>query len=200
MDCARHPLQRNIRTAELFQAFCIVFPGRVLRAQAIADVDNSTGVHNFRKGHARNATVPTLLRALLDLQMREWFWMRARSTLAEANFEAGTITRPGKDEFVRFRPNVFAMVWFFFGAYDIDLMALPASADCIPAATMAAGNRLPFSTRYVCEGSTAVDFSSLDVLRVPRTTTHAFCFCFPPTVLVNPAVQPLAKQREDAVV
>ena len=58
---------------ELLQAFCKEFPGRLSRVQVIADVDNFTVVHNFRKGRARDATVHCLLRALFDLQRREGF-------------------------------------------------------------------------------------------------------------------------------
>ena len=113
---------------ELSQVFCKEFPGRLARAQVVTDVDNLTVVHNVRKGRARDATVHRLLRALFDLQMREGFWLRLRWVPSEANVEAYSITRPGRDEFVRLRPHVFAELWSFFGAFDIDLMALPVFA------------------------------------------------------------------------
>ena len=50
------------------------------------------------------------------------------------------------DEFVRLRPNVFAELWHFCGAFDIDLMTSPASAHCIPAITQGASNRLLLSS------------------------------------------------------
>ncbi|CAN0429763.1 unnamed protein product [Ascophyllum nodosum] len=157
---------------ELLQVFCKEFPGRLARAQVIADVDNLTVVHNFRKGRARDATVHRLLRALFDLQMREGFWLRLRWIPSEANVEADSIPRPGRDEFVRLRPHVFAELWSFFGAFDIDLMASPVSAHRIPAAAPGAGNQLPCFTRYACEGSAGVDCFSQDVSRVPGSSAR----------------------------
>ena len=182
---------------ELLQAFCKEFPDRLSRAQVIADVDNFTVVHNFRKGRARDATVHSLLRALFDLQRREGFWLRLRWIPSEANVEADSITRPGRDEFARLRPHVFAELWAFFGEFNIDLMASPVSAHRIPAT---AGNRLPFFTRYACDGSAGVDFFAQDVARVPGGTARAFGFCFPPSALANPVMQHLAEQQAHAVV
>ena len=185
---------------ELSQVFCKEFPGRLARAQVVADVDNLTVVHNFRKDWARDATVHRLLRAVFDLQMREGLWLRLRWIPFEANVEADSITRPGRDEFVRLRPHVFAELWSFFGAFDIDLMASPVSSHCIPVAALEAGNQLPCFTRYACEDSAGVDFFSQDVSRVTGESARAFGFCFPPTALVIPAVQHLAEQRAHAVV
>ena len=185
---------------ELLQAFCKEFPGRLSRAQVIADVDNFTVVHNFRKGRARDATVHSLLRALFDLQRREGFWLRLRWIPSEANVEADSITRPGRDEFARLRPHVFAELWAFFGEFNIDLMASPVSAHRIPATAQGAGNRLPFFTRYACDGSAGVDFFAQDVARVPGGTARAFGFCFSPSALANPVMQHLAEQQAHAVV
>ena len=115
-------------------------------------------MHNFRKGRARDGTVHRLLRALFDLQRREGFWLRLRWIPSEAKVEADSITRPGRDEFVRLRPHVFAELWAFFGEFNIDLMASPVSAHRIPASAQWAGNRLPFFARYACDGSAGVDF------------------------------------------
>ena len=185
---------------ELLQAFCKVFPGRLSRAQVIADVDKLTVVRNVWKGRARDATVHRLLRALFDLQMREGFWLRLRWTQFEANVEADGITPLGRDVFVPLRPHVFAELWSFFGAFNIDLMASPASTHCIPATTQGAGNKLPCFTRDACDGSVGVVFFAQDVSRVPGETAHAFGLCFPPTALANPVVQHLAEQRAHAVV
>ena len=185
---------------ELLQAFCKEFPGRLSRAQVIADVSNFTVVHNFRKGRTTDVTVHRLLRALFDLQMREGFWLRLRWISSEANVEADSITRPGRDKFVRLHPHVFAELWSFFGAFNVDLMASPASAHCIPATAQRAGNRPPVFTRYACDGSAGVDFFAHDVARVPEETARAFGFCFLFTALANPVVQHLAEQQAHAVV
>ena len=184
---------------ELSQVFCKEFPGRLARAQVVADVDNLTVVHNFRKGRARDATVHRLLRAVFDLQMRG-LWLRLRWIPFEANVEADSITRAGRDGFVRLRPHVFAELWSFFRAFDIDLIASSVPAHCIPVAAPGAGNQLPCFTRYACEGSAGVDFFSQDVSRVTGESARAFGFCFPPTALVILAVQHLAEQRAHAVV
>ena len=114
--------------------------------------------------------------------------------------EADSITRPGRDEFVRLRPHVLAELWSFFGALNIDILASPASAHCILATAPGAGNRLPCFTRYACDGSVGVDFLEQDGSCVQGETAHAFGFCFPPTALANPVVQHLVKQRSHAVV
>ena len=103
---------------ELLQAFC---------TQVIAGVDNFTVVHNVWKGRAKGATVHRLLRPLFDPQMREGVWLRLRWFPPEANVKAHSSTRPGRDEFVRFRPHIFAELWLFLGAFDIDLMTSPTS-------------------------------------------------------------------------
>ena len=115
---------------ELLQVFCKEFPGRLARAQVVADVDNLTVVHNFRKGRARDATFHRLLRALFDLQMREGFWLRLRWIPSEANVEADSITRPG--------PNlcVFALTYLqscgrFLG-HSISILRLH---PCLPTAS-----------------------------------------------------------------
>ena len=116
---------------ELLQAFCKEFPGRLAGAQVVADVDNPTVVHNSRKVRARDATVHRLLRALFDLQMRQGFWLRLRWIPSEAIVEADSITRPGRDEFVRFRPHVFAELWSFLG-HSISILWLH---PCLPTAS-----------------------------------------------------------------
>ena len=126
----------------------------------IEDVDNFTVVHNFRKVRVRDATVHRLSRPLFDLQMREEVWLKLRWMPSEANVKADIITRLERDELVRLHPHVFADLWSFFGAFDIDRMASPASAHCIPAAALGAGNRLPCFTRYACDGSAEVFFFS----------------------------------------
>ena len=183
---------------ELLQAFCEEFPGRLSRPQVIADVDNFTVAHNFRKGWSRDATVHRLLRAFFDLQMTEGFWLRLRWVPSEANVEADSITRPGRDKFVRVHPHVFAELWAFFGEFNIDLMASPVSAHRITATAQGAGNRLPFFTRYACDGSAGGDFFAQVVARVPGETARAFGFCFPPTALANSVVQHLAEQQAHA--
>ena len=113
---------------KLLQALCKAFSCRLSCTQVIADVDNFAAVHNVWKGRAKDATVHRLSRALFDPQMREGVWLRLRWFPPEANIKAYSITRPGRDEFVRFRPHIFAELWSFFGAFDIDLMASPTSA------------------------------------------------------------------------
>ena len=79
-------------------------------------------------------------------------------------------------------------------------MASPVSAHRIPATAQGAGNRLPFFTRYACDGSAGVDFFAQDVARVPGGTARAFGLCFPPSALANPVMQHLAEQQAHAVV
>ena len=113
--------------------------------------------------------------------------------------EADSISRPGRDELVRFSPHVFAELWSFFGAFSIDLIASFASAHCIPATAQGAGNRLPCFTRYACDASAGVDLFAQDVACLPGEIARAFA-CFLSIVLANPAVQHLAEQKAHAVV
>ena len=114
--------------------------------------------------------------------------------------EADRITLPGRDKIVRLRPHLFAELWSFFGAFNIDLMASAASAHCIPVTAPGAGNKLPCFTRYACDGSAGVDFFAQDVSRVPGETVRAFGFSFLPTALANLIMQHLAERRAHAVV
>ena len=185
---------------ELLQVFCKEFPCRLARAQVVADVDKLTVVHNFRKGRARDATVHRLLRALFDLQMREVLWLRLQWIPSETNVEADSITRPGRDELMRLCLHVFAELWSFFGAFDIDIMASPVSAHCIPAAAPGAGNQLPCFTRYACEGSAGSGFFFTRRVASPGGVGARVRFLFSPTALANPAMQHLAEQRAHAIV
>ena len=171
---------------ELLQVFCKEFPGRLARAQMVADVDNLTVVQNFRKGRVRDAAVHPLLRVLFDLQMREGFWLRLRGIPSEASVEADSITRPGQDEFVRLRPHVFAELWSFSGAFDIDLMPSPVSAHCIPAPTPGVGNQLPYFTKYACEGSAGVDLFFARSLASPGGVCAGVRFLLSPNRIGQP--------------
>ena len=114
--------------------------------------------------------------------------------------EADSITRSGRDEFVCLRPHIFAELSSFFDAFNIDLMASPASAHYIPVTAPGVGNRLPCFTRYACDGSAGLDLFAQDVSRVRKETARAFGFYFLPTALASPVVQHLAEQRARAVV
>ena len=52
---------------------------------------------------------------------------------------------------MRLRPQVFAELWYFFGTLDIDLIASPASAHCLPAAAWggAIGSHVSRATRMM---------------------------------------------------
>ena len=98
--CARHPRQRNVRTARATTSILYRVPRSTLACTGDGRSKNSTVLHNFRKGRAWDATVHSLLRALFEVQMREGFWLRLRWIPSEVNFEAGGISRPGRDEYV----------------------------------------------------------------------------------------------------
>ena len=98
---------------EYCKYFCIAFLGRLSRAQGIADDGSANVAHTFSKGEARDASVHSLLRALLDLQMRARFKMTSRGIISEADYEGESMTRSRRDELVRLRTHVFAEVWVF---------------------------------------------------------------------------------------
>lgn len=59
-------------------------------------------------------------------------------------------------------------------------MCLPATGEM---------RRLPFFSRYHCEGSDRLDFCRQDVLVTPGLGTKAFGYCFKPPIMVGHIVQ-----------
>ena len=71
--------------------------------------------------------------------MKESFYSRSKCIVSEANLEAETIIRSGRDKCVRLRLLVFTRHEVLYGSLDIDRMASSSSGP---------GNRLRGFTRY----------------------------------------------------
>ncbi|CAM9559979.1 unnamed protein product [Pylaiella littoralis] len=112
------------------------------------------------------------------------------------NTVADAIYRTSRDTIIRMSPSAFRRVRDQFGPFNIDLIACNASAQRSPLT----GLRLPFFSRYDCEGSLGRDVLAQNVAVVPPTGTPAFGFCFPLPVMVGHVLQHLSECRARAVV
>ena len=123
MDCARFLCQRNVRPAQGTVSILhgVAILGQLSHAQVIDDMDNSTVVHNSRKGRARVGALRSLLRAPFELKMRKGVWLSLRWIPPEANVEAAGITPPGWNELVHLRLQVFAKL-SFYGFFHVGLL------------------------------------------------------------------------------
>lgn len=61
-------------------------------------------------------------------------------------------------------------------------------------------HRLPFFSRYSCEGSAGVDFFQQNVSVTPGSAARALGYCFPPPIIVGHVIQHLAECGAHAVV
>ena len=116
------------------------------------------------------------------------------------NQSADAITRPGRAEIIRLRPAVFQRLREFFGEFTVDLMASSENPQEDPTTGAVKRRRLPFFSRYHCEGSAGVDFFSQNAAVTPGENTPAFGYCFPPPVMAGHVVQHLAECRSHAVI
>ena len=119
---------------------------------------------------------------------------------SEANQAADAITRPPMHEILRLRPEAFQQLERCFGPFTVDLMASSENAQHGRDPHTGERRRLPFYSRYNCEGSDGVDVFQQDVALTPGQGTPAFGYCFPPPVMVGHIVHHLADCHARAVV
>ena len=155
------------------------------------DAGNRSVVDAFKKGRSRNPTTHAML-IKLSVQVTEGFWLSLRWVSTADNASAGNITRPGRDEIIRLRPTTFQQLRAFFGEFTVDLMASSENAQHGQARSTSELQRLPFISRYHCEGSAGVDVFCHNVAVDPGGQETAFGYCFPPPVMVRHIVQHLS--------
>lgn len=185
---------------EVLTECCRSRPGALHRAQVLMEVDNSATVAAFRKGRSSNPINHALLVRLFELQVQHGFWLTLRWVPSAENQAADAITRPSIHELVRLRAHVFRTLEHFFGSFTVDLMASSENAQHSSGLTGTSPARLPFFSRYHCEGSAGIDVFRQNTAVTPGLNTEAFGYCFPPPVMVGPIVQHLAECRSHAVV
>ena len=193
-------LKEMFALLELLKECCRVHPGVLRRAQLVAGVDSTAVVGSFNKGRARNPVAHKMLIDLFDLQVSQGFWLSLQWVPTADNHAPDAITRPSRDENLQLRPARFEELQAFFGEFTVDLIA--SSENAHRGAADAAGHRrrLPFFSRYHCEGSAGVGVLSQNVAITPGTNDVAFAFVFPPPVMVGVVVQHLADCKAHAVV
>ena len=185
---------------EVLSECCRVNPGALYRAQLLMDVDNSSTVTSFRKGRSSNPINHAMLVQLFELQVAHGFWLTLRWVPSATNRTADAITRPSIHEIVRLRPHAFRSLERFFGAFSVDLMASSDNAQHTVDPITSRPRRLPFFSRYHCEGSAGVDVFQQNVANTPGVGTPAFGYCFPPPLMVGHLIQHLAECHAHAVV
>ena len=164
------------------------------------DVYNRSVVNAFKKGRSRNPTTHAMPIKLFELQVTEGFWLSLRWVPTADNASADVITRPGRDEVIRLRPPTFQQLRAFFGEFTVDLMASSENAQHGQARGTSEQRRLPFFSRYHCEGSPGVDVFRHIVAVNPGGQEAAFGSCFPPPVTVGHIAQHMAECRASTVI
>ena len=185
---------------EVLAECCRGHPEELRRAQLVMDVDNRSVVDAFKKGRSRNPTTHAMLEKLFELQVAEGFWLSLRWVPTADNTSADAIARPGRDEIIRLRSTTFRQLRAFFGELTVDLMASSENAQQGQTGGTGEQRRLPFFSRYQCEGSTGVDVFRHNVAVNPGGQEAAFGYCFPPPVMVGHIVQHMAECRARAVI
>jgi len=116
------------------------------------------------------------------------------------NQTADAITRPSMYEILRLRPEVFQRLEQEFGEFTVDLMASSENAQHGLSTSTGVRSRLPFFSRYHCEGSAGVVVFRQNVAITPGLGIPAFGYCFPPPVMVGHIVHHMAECGARAVV
>ena len=98
------------------------------------------------------------------------------------------------------RPTTLQQLRAFFGDFIVDLMASSDNAHLCPARKTGEQRRLPFYSRYQCEGSAGVDVFRHNAYVTPGGQTTAFGYCFSLPAMVGHVVQPMAERRGRTVI
>ena len=141
-----------------------------------------------------------MLLRLFELQVEQGFWLLLKWVPSQANQAADAITRPPMHEILRLRPEALQQLERWFGPFTVDLMASSENAQHGRDPHTGKRRRLPFFSRYNCEGFDGVDVFQQDVAPTPGQGTPAFGCCFPPPVMVGHIVHHLADCHARAVV
>ena len=128
----------------------------------------------MKKGRSRNPTTQGLLVRLFELQVDQGFWLSLRWVPTAENQSTNAITRPRRPEIIHVRLAVFQRLREFFGEFTVDLLASSENAHEGPTTGTGKRQRLPFVSRYQCEGSAGVDFFRQKVAVTPGENTPAF--------------------------
>ena len=185
---------------EVLKQCCRERSGELRRDQVLMDVDNRATVDAFRKGRSSNLVTHAMLVSLFELQVAHGFWLTLRWVPSAENAVADNTTRPGRQETVCLKPAAFERLRQFFGDFTVDLVASSENAQYKVERGTGAKCRLPFFSRYSCEGTAGVDVLRQDVAVTPGLGTPAFGYCFPPPVMVGHVIQHLAECRAHAVI
>jgi len=137
-------------------------------------------VGSFKKGRARNPIAHSILLELFDLQVAHDFWLSLNWSPTADNHAANAIMRPSTFDIVRLRPARFQERQGFFGSFMVDLMASSENAHLGAADASGQQRRLPFFSRYHCEGSSGEGVLGQNVAVSPGSTDIAFGFLFQP--------------------
>ena len=199
-------LPRHINAKEMYalletlEQCCKVHPQALRRAQVLMDVDNSATVAAYNKGRSRNSVTHNMLVRLFELQTEQGFWLSLKWVPSAENVAADAITRPPMHEIIRMRETTFRFLVSIFGEFSVDLMASTENAQRSYDAETERWQRLPFFSRYHCEGTAGVDIFRQNIALTPGSTSRAFGFCFPPPLMVGPVVKYMAECKAHAVV
>ena len=90
-------------------------PGFLKGSTAVVDVDHKPMHDAFKKGRSRTTQTHDLITKIFWLQVKEDFTPELRWVCSEANWEADSLTRPGRTEHVRLSQAAFDRLWETWG-------------------------------------------------------------------------------------
>ena len=176
------------------------YPDHLSGTTLVVDVDNTTMVHAFRKGRARDERMHDLIKPLFWLQVDSDFTLKLKWVCSADNRDAGDLIRPGAVENVQLEQRCFGRLSEEWGGFDVDLMATGTSVQWIPGGGQHADRALPFYARYHTDGTAGVDVLGQDVSHMPGLANACFGFCFPPPQMIAVVLQHMQGCKARAVV
>ena len=160
---------------------CADHPDDIAESTLVSDVDNKVLHDEFKRDREKITIMHATIIGLFWLQVRHDFALKLRWVSSAANADAGDISRPGSDGYVRLDEWMFCERYDWARDFDMDLMATPASVHKTWVLGRCIGTDLPFYSGCRTQGCAGVDVLSLNVKRMPTSQRECFGFCFPPT-------------------
>ena len=185
---------------EVLRLLVAQYPDHLSGTTLVADVDNTTMFHAFRKGRARDERMHDLIKSLFWLQFDSDFTLKLKRVCSTDNKNGDDLTRPGAVKHVRLEQRCFGRLWEEKEGFAMDLMATGTSVQWIPGGGRDADRALPFYSRYHTAGTADVDALGPDVSHMPASANVCFGFCFPPPQMTAVVLQHMQGYKARAVV
>ena len=183
---------------EILRLLVAQYPDHLSGTILVVDLDNTTMLHAFRKGRARDERMYDLIKSLFWLQVDSDFTLKLKWVCSVDNKDADDLTRPGAVEHVRLEQRCYGRSWEEWEGFDMNLMATGTSVQWIPGGGQDADRAIPLYSRYDADGAAGVDVLGQDVSHMTGSANACFGFCFPPPQMITVVLQHMqgCKARE----